>query len=104
MANARYAWGIDIGNRALKAVKLARDGDALRVDDFEFIEHETILSQAGDNKESLIQTALANFVQRHTFKGTVCSIGVSGQNSFARFVKLPPVEEKKIPEIVRFEA
>ncbi len=104
MANPRFAWGIDIGNRALKAVKIVRDGDNLRVDDFEFIEHETILSQAGDNRESLIQTALASFVQRHSFKGGVVSIGVSGQNSFARFVKLPPVEDKKIPEIVRFEA
>ncbi|MDB5328764.1 MAG: pilM [Phycisphaerales bacterium] len=104
MATPRFAWGIDIGNRALKAVKLVRDGDGVRVDDFEFIEHETILSQAGDNKEQLIQTALANFVQRHTTKGGVVSVGVSGQNSFARFVKLPPVEEKKIPEIVRFEA
>ncbi|MGN6506565.1 MAG: type IV pilus assembly protein PilM [Tepidisphaeraceae bacterium] len=104
MASPRFAWGIDIGNRALKAVKLVRDGDGVRVDDFEFIEHETILSQAGDNKEALIQAALANFVQRHTFKGGVVSVGVSGQNSFARFVKLPPVEEKKIPEIVRFEA
>ena len=27
MASARFAWGIDIGNRALKAVKLVRDGD-----------------------------------------------------------------------------
>ncbi len=104
MANARFAWGIDIGNRALKAVKVVRDGDALRVDDFEFIEHETVLSQAGDNRESLIQTALASFVQRHSFKGGVVSAGVSGQSSFARFVKLPPVEDKKIPEIVRFEA
>ncbi|HEX8342439.1 MAG TPA: type IV pilus assembly protein PilM [Tepidisphaeraceae bacterium] len=104
MASARFAWGIDIGNRALKAVKLVRDGDALRVDDFELIEHETILSQAGDNREQLVQTALANFVQRHNFKGGVVSVGVSGQASFARFVKLPPVEEKKIPQIVRFEA
>lgn len=104
MANPRFAWGIDIGNRALKAVKVVRDGDALRVDDFEFIEHETVLSQAGDNRESLIQTALASFVQRHSFKGGVVSAGVSGQSSFARFVKLPPVEDKKIPEIVRFEA
>jgi hypothetical protein len=32
------------------------------------------------------------------------AIGVSGQSSFARFIKLPPVEKKKIPEIVRFEA
>ena len=44
MATPRFAWGIDIGNRALKAVKLVRDGDGVRVDDFEFIEHETILS------------------------------------------------------------
>jgi type IV pilus assembly protein PilM len=29
---------------------------------------------------------------------------VSGQSSFARFIKLPPVEPKKIPEIVPFEA
>ena len=26
MASARFAWGIDIGNRALKAIKLVRDG------------------------------------------------------------------------------
>jgi type IV pilus assembly protein PilM len=104
MASARAAWGIDIGNRALKAVKLVRDGDTLRVDDFELIEHEHVLSNAGDNRESLIQTALANFVQRHPIKKTPVSVGVSGQQSFARFIKLPPVEPKKIPEIVKFEA
>ncbi len=104
MASPRFAWGIDVGNRALKAVKLVRDGDNLRVDDYEVIEHETILSNAGDNRETLIQTALANFVQRHPGKGGIAAVGVSGQASFARFIKLPPVEPKKIPEIVRFEA
>src|SRR5256885_9918456 len=104
MATIRSAWGIDIGNRALKAVKLVRDGDRLRVDDLEVIEHEHILSSAGDNKDGLIQSALANFVQRHAIKGSVVGIGVSGQSSFARFIKLPPVEPKKIPEIVKFEA
>jgi type IV pilus assembly protein PilM len=105
MASARFAWGIDIGNRALKAVKLVRgEGGALRVDDFEVIEHENVLSNAGDNRESLVQSALANFVQRHVSKGGVVGVSVSGVSSFARFIKLPPVEPKKIPEIVRFEA
>ncbi|HLL89074.1 MAG TPA: type IV pilus assembly protein PilM [Tepidisphaeraceae bacterium] len=106
MANARFAWGIDIGNRALKAVKLVPDGEGrYRIDDFELIEHETVLSSAGDNRESLVQSAIANFVQRHPVKGSgIVAIGVSGQQSFARFIKLPPVEPKKIPEIVRFEA
>jgi type IV pilus assembly protein PilM len=104
MATVRSAWGIDLGNRALKAVKLIREGDQFRIADFEVIEHEQILSMAGDNKESLLQTALAQFVERHQLKGAVVAVGVSGQQSFARFIKLPPVEPKKIPEIVRFEA
>src|SRR5207253_7924181 len=94
----------DVGNRALKAIKLVRDANGLKIDDFEVIEHETVLSQSGDNRESLIQNALHNFVQRHPIKGGAVAIGVSGQSSFARFIKLPPVEDKKIPEIVRFEA
>ena len=101
---APFAWGIDIGNRALKAVKLVQGPEGLQIDDFDVVEHEQVLSNAGDNKESLLQAALANFVQRHDLKKAPVAIGVSGQNSFARFIKLPPVEPKKIPEIVKFEA
>ncbi len=104
MATPRFAWGIDVGNRALKAVKLVRGANGLRVDDVAVIEHEHILSNAGDNKESLIITSLNQFATRHPEKGGAVSIGVSGQSSFARFIKLPPVEDKKLPEIVRFEA
>ena len=105
MAIPRFAWGIDVGNRALKAVKLVSTAEGLVIDDFDVIEHENILSEAGDNRDSMIQTALANFVQRHPGieKGQI-GVGVTGQQSFARFIKLPPVEPKKIPEIVRFEA
>ena len=70
MANPRFAWGIDVGNRALKAVKLVRDGaGGMRVDDVDVIEHEHILSDAGDNKETLITTALNTFAAKHPEKG-----------------------------------
>ncbi|HUB25501.1 MAG TPA: type IV pilus assembly protein PilM [Tepidisphaeraceae bacterium] len=105
MANPRAAWGIDIGNRALKAIKLVRDSnDQLKVEDFDVIEHETLLSAAGDNRDSLIQSALASFVQRHPERRSFVGVSVSGSASLARFVKLPPVEAKKVNEIVRFEA
>lgn len=104
MASGRFAWGIDVGNRALKAIKLVREGDHLRVDDFEVIEYEQVLSNAGDNRDSLIQSAVASFVEKHNPRSGAVAVGVSGQSSFARFIKLPPVEPKKIPEIVRFEA
>ncbi len=55
MATPRFAWGIDVGNRALKAVKLVRGANGLRVDDVAVIEHEHILSNAGDNKETLVR-------------------------------------------------
>lgn len=101
---ANVAWGIDIGNRALKAVKLARGADGVSITDFAFIEHDTILSEAGDNRDALIQTALAKFVGRHETRKIPVAVGVGGQQSFARFVPLPPVEAKKIPDIVKFEA
>src|SRR5215469_9073267 len=104
MAAPRFAWGIDVGNRALKAVRLSPGAEGLVIDDFDVVEHEQVLSNAGDNKETIVQSALANFVQRHDMRGGVVAVGVSGQSSFARFIKLPPVETKKIPEIVRFEA
>lgn len=104
MATPRFAWGIDIGNRALKAVRLSPGPQGMIIDDFDVVEHEQVLSNAGDNREGLVSSALANFVQRHDLRGAPVAIGVSGQASFARFIKLPPVEPKKIPEIVKFEA
>ena len=105
MATPRFAWGIDIGNRALKAVKLVPSADGLVIDDFDVVEHETVLSASGDNRDALIQTALATFVGRHPGieKGQV-GVSVNGQRTFAKFIKLPPVEKNKVPEIVRFEA
>ncbi len=105
MATPRFAWGIDIGNRALKAVKLVSSADGLTIDDFDVVEHETVLSASGDNRDSLIQAALSTFVARHPGieKGQV-GVSVNGQRTFAKFIKLPPVEKNKVPEIVRFEA
>ena len=47
MATPRFAWGIDVGNRALKAVKLVSTAEGLVIDDFDVIEHENILSRSG---------------------------------------------------------
>ncbi len=37
-------------------------------------------------------------------RGDRVAISVSGQSGLARFIKLPPVESKKIPDIVKYEA
>jgi len=47
---------------------------------------------------------LGEFAAKHSLKGSAVIVGVPGRNSQARFVALPPVEAKKIPQIVEFEA
>lgn len=104
MARAKTVWGIDIGQCALKALKLRDVQGQLEVEDFEVIPHPNILSEPEVDRDQLIKDALQRFMAGHSTSGSEVVISVPGQASFSRFVKLPPVETKRIPDIVRFEA
>jgi type IV pilus assembly protein PilM len=97
-------WGIDIGQCALKAVRLETIDGNIVASAFDYVEHPKILSQPDADPDQLTREALDKFLERNALKGDVVAISVPGQSGLARFVKLPPVEEKKIPDIVRFEA
>ncbi len=104
MARAKTVWGIDIGQCALKALKLRDVGGQLEVEDFDVVPHPNILSEPEVDRDQLIKDALQRFMAGHATAGSSIVISVPGQASFSRFVKLPPVEKKRIPDIVRFEA
>ncbi|RMF82988.1 MAG: type IV pilus assembly protein PilM, partial [Planctomycetota bacterium] len=105
MAARNGVWGIDVGQCALKALKLRpADDGRVEVVAFDVIEHPKLLSQPDADPDELIKAALEKFVSRNEWQGDDFVIGVPGQQTFARFCKLPPVETKKIPDIVRFEA
>lgn len=104
MARANSAWGIDVGVTSLKAVKLRRDGTEAAVEAFDVVEHDHFLTEPDVDRDEIIRHTLAKFLERNALKGEAVFVGVPGSSTFARFVKLPPVEAKKIPEIVRFEA
>ena len=76
----------------------------LIVDAFDYIEYPKILSQPGSDPAELIGDALKQFLSRNSVLGDRVAISVAGQAGLARFIKLPPVEAKKIPDIVRYEA
>ncbi|MCD4831904.1 MAG: pilus assembly protein PilM [Anaerohalosphaeraceae bacterium] len=108
MASGSHAvWALDIGNNSLKALRLRSAGEKLEVVALDYIEHSKILSSAGitaAEKSEIIQNTLHTFVQRNELGKDEIAVSVPGQTSFARFIKLPPVEPKRIPEIVKFEA
>jgi type IV pilus assembly protein PilM len=104
MANQPGVWGIDLGQCALKAVRLEEIDGQVTATAFDYVEHPKILSQPDADPEQLTREALEKFLSRNSLKGDTVAISVPGQSGLARFVKLPPVEEKKITDIVRFEA
>jgi type IV pilus assembly protein PilM len=97
-------WGIDLGLCALKAIRLEEEDGEFKATAFDYIEHPKILSQPDADPDQLTREALEKFLSRNDLKGDQVAISVPGLNGLARFVKLPPVDEKKIPDIVRFEA
>ncbi|MEP3480621.1 MAG: type IV pilus assembly protein PilM [Fuerstiella sp.] len=106
MADTRSAWGIDIGQAGLKAIKLrlGDEGEKIRAVAFDYIPHPKILSQPDAIPEELIRQSVETFVGRNKVKNDLISISVSGHTSMAKFIKLPPVEPSKVAEIVRYEA
>jgi type IV pilus assembly protein PilM len=108
MASAgRGIWAIDIGNNALKALHLRTAGERLEVIGFDSIEHPRILSSGAvtdAEKAEIVAASLRRFMEQNDVGKDEVFISVAGQTSFARFIKLPPVEPKRIPEIVKFEA
>jgi type IV pilus assembly protein PilM len=97
-------WGIDLGLCALKAIRLEYSDNTVRATAFDYIEHPKILSQPDADPDQLTREALEQFLSRNNLKGDKIVISVAGQSGLARFVKLPPVQENKIADIVKFEA
>ena len=106
MAMTRAVWGIDIGQCALKAMRCRGhdDDDKITIEAFDYIEYPKILTQPDANPMELVSDALKQFLSRNQVHNDRVAVSVSGQAGLARFIKLPPVEAKKIPDIVRYEA
>ncbi len=104
MGKQNDSWGIEVGASALKAVRLVYDGEVVSVADYEVIPFKMPLVTPDLDADEQIQVALDQFLSQHETKKSTIVVSVPGHAAFARFAKLPPVDPKKIAEIVRFEA
>jgi len=107
MAASPYVWGIDIGKCSLKALRCRvspTDPRRLIAEAFDVVEYPTMLSQPEADPVELVRAALAEFTSRNTLAGDLVAVSAPGQAGLAKFIKLPPVEAKKIPDIVKYEA
>lgn len=105
MASSQSVWGVEVGQTALKALQCKLEDGRAVATAFDYIEYPKILSQPEAVAEELVHDALQQFLERNesAFTDKVC-ISVPGQSGLAKFFKPPPVEVKKISDIVRYEA
>jgi type IV pilus assembly protein PilM len=107
MPASPYVWGIDIGRSSLKALRCRvspTDPRRLVAEEVECIEYPMMLTQEEANPVELVRAALAEFISRHDLAGDRVAVSAPGQSGLAKFIKLPPIEAKKIPDIVKYEA
>lgn len=104
MASKQPVWGIDVGQCLLKAIKLQPTGDGVEMLAFDVVEHESILSEGETDATAMITKSLQTFVSRNNLKDSRVVVAVPGQQTLTRFTKMPPVEAKKIPDMVQYEA
>lgn len=104
MARSAGVWGIDIGRCALKALRCRLDGEVVVADSFDYIEYPKLLTQQDADPVQLVKEALEQFLARNNLRGDKVAISVPGESGLARYFKPPPVDVKKIADIVKFEA
>jgi len=105
MASSSVCWGIEIGASAIKAIKMEAAGDeGVKVLEYAVIPHPKVLSTPGVDANDVIRVSLGALTSQHDLSKAGIAVSVPGHAGFARFAKLPPVEPKKVPDIVKFEA
>ena len=104
MAKNKSAWGIEIGAHAIKAIRLERKGDEAVITDFACIPHNKPLTTPDLDVAEMTRLTMGQLVASKNIEDQKVVISVPGHSALARFAKLPPVEPKMIPNIVKFEA
>lgn len=105
MASESMCWGVELGASAIKALKLGATSDgSVEVIDFAVIPHKKVLSTPGLDADDAMRVAIGQLASQYDLENTPIAVSVPGHQAFARFAKLPPVEPKKVPDIVKFEA
>jgi len=99
---ANTVWGLDIGNSAIKAVKLVKTSDGCKIDEFDIVD----IPGGEDEKDrgKRVQLALTTLIGNHRFGSDPVYVAVSGNVCLHREFQLPPGSEDKLADLVQYEA
>jgi type IV pilus assembly protein PilM len=100
------AWGIDIGVASIKAVKVARRGEEVSIQDVRLMELPVAAPQTRSDIEEreAVRGALTKLRDDAAMKREPCLFSIGSSQVLARFMRFPSVDEKKFVAMVESEA
>ena len=104
MADTQTTVALNIGSQRISlAVFETSKGGALMLKGFET---DTIIADPSfeASRESQIRVSLDDMIEKLNIQKSKVRYAIAGQSVFTRFVKLPPLQEDNIEQIVTFEA
>ncbi len=101
MAGFNSVWSLDIGKASLKAVHLRKSGSQVQVLKSERIEYD--VGEEGIDSIGGQKDALQVFCSRNSIHDPVF-VALQGREALPRFIKIMADSDKKLQELVQFEA
>jgi len=83
MAHPTAAWGIEIGQYAIKAIRLERDGEDVQVTDFAVLQHRKVLSTPDIDVAEVTRMSLGQLISEKNLEGEHLVISVPGHSALA---------------------
>ncbi len=103
-SGGKSAWGLEIGDKELKAAKVKFHNGELLVESIDRIEYSTIGQGIVLEKHELIEKAVNVFKERNLISGSDKVIAsISGRMALLRFVSLPPMKKARLTEAIKYE-
>ncbi len=100
----KSAWGLEIGDKELKAAKVRFRGGELFVERIDRFEYSAINQGMTIEKPELTEEAVTVFKKRNLIEESDKIIAsISGRMALLRFVSLPPMKKSRLAEAIKFE-
>ena len=98
-------WGIDVSKYSVKAIRLDQGAGGYTLSNCKIIPFEGSETGEPANADEQIKAALLDLkAQCKISSGEKVVLSLPGHSTFNRLIKLPPVDDAKLPEVVKYEA
>ena len=100
----KSAWGLEIGDKELKAVKARVHNGELFVEAIDRFGYSATNQGIAFEKPELAEEVISDFKKRNLIKESDKIIAsISGRMALLRFVSLPPMKKSRIADAIKFE-